>query len=92
MIIRVSKEACEVTKRFFTALEYLKQRRIIHGLKTFTDKYNLNYWNITTLKNEPEKRFLKIDYIIYLCRDYGINADWILFGRGEMFNNDKFLN
>lgn len=84
MILRVSDEASEVTKRFFKALEYLKEQKIIHGLKTFTDRYSLNYWNFTTIKNEPEKRFLKVDYLIYLCRDYGINADWLLLGKGDM--------
>lgn len=89
MILRVSKEAAAVTKRFFEAIDVLKQEKVIHGLKTFTDKYGLNYWNVTTIKNEPEKRFLKVDYMIYLCRDYGISADWLLLGKGEMKSKEK---
>lgn len=89
MILRVSKEACEVTKRFFQAIDYLKEQRVIHGLKTFTDKYGLNYWNITTIRNEPEKRFLKVDLMIYLCRDFDISTEWLLLGRGEMTSKAK---
>lgn len=89
MILRVSKEATAVTKRFFEAIDALKQEKVIHGLKTFTDKYGLNYWNVTTIKNEPEKRFLKVDYMIYLCRDYGISTDWLLLGKGEMKSKEK---
>lgn len=84
MIYRVSDEACKVTKRFFEALEYLKREKKIHGLKTFTDKYGFNYWNTVTIKNQPEKRFLKVDYLIYICRDYGISSEWLLLGKGEM--------
>lgn len=89
MILRVSKEAAAVTKRFFEAIDVLKEEKVIHGLKTFTDKYGLNYWNVTTIKNEPEKRFLKVDYMIYLCRDYGISTDWLLLGKGEMKSKEK---
>lgn len=89
MILRVSDEACEVTKRFFKAIDYLKGQKVIRGLRTFTDRYGLNYWNVTTIKNEPQKRFLKVDYLIYLCRDYGISSDWLLLGEGQMMKNRR---
>lgn len=85
MIIKISPEGVAITKRFFLALDTLQMQRKIRGLKTITDKYGLNYWNMSTLRNEPEKRFLKPECLAFLVRDYGISADWLLCGVGQMF-------
>lgn len=85
MIIKISPEGVAITKRFFLALDTLQMQRKIRGLKTITDKYGLNYWNMSTLRNEPEKRFLKPECLSFLVRDYGISADWLLCGVGQMF-------
>lgn len=89
MIIKIAPEGVETTKRFFLALEILQARRIIRGLNTFTSKYGINYWNMNTLKAEPERRLLKSECLTYLVRDYGISADWLLCGTGPMFNDEK---
>lgn len=75
----------DITKRFFMCIEVLSANRVIRGLKTFTRKYDINYGNMNTLKNNPKNRVLKPDYIAYLCKEYGINANWILLGEGDMF-------
>lgn len=89
MIIKLSKESIDVTHRFFEALDMLKQRKQIRGIKTFTDKYNLNYWNMQTLHAEQEKRYLKVEYLTYLVRDFGVSADWLLTGRGKCFADER---
>lgn len=85
MNLRLSAEDVAITKRFFHALEILAQEKKIRGLQTFTRTYDLNYWNMTTLKNEPDKRILKAGCLTYLVRDFGVSADWLLTGRGGMF-------
>lgn len=84
MTIRIAPEGVAITKRFFMALEYLQAKRVIRGLKTFTDRYSLNYWNMQTLKGEPERRVLKSECLTFLVRDYGVSADWLLTGVGPM--------
>lgn len=84
MTIRIAPEGVAITKRFFMALEYLQAKRTIRGLKTFTDRYSLNYWNMQTLKGEPERRVLKAECLTFLVRDYGVSADWLLTGVGPM--------
>lgn len=84
MTIRIAPEGVAITKRFFMALEYLQAKRVIRGLKTFTDRYSLNYWNMQTLKGEPERRVLKAECLTFLVRDYGVSADWLLTGVGPM--------
>lgn len=82
-MLNVSKDAIVITKRFFVALDLLREQKKIRGVKTFTNKYNLNYWNMATLKKEPHKRILKPEYIMYLVRDFSVSPMWLLLGEGE---------
>ena len=87
MIIKISPEGVAITKRFFLAIDTLQMQRKIRGMKTVTDKYGINYWNFSTLRNEPEKRFLKPEWLSFLVRDYDVSAEWLLCGVGKMFRN-----
>lgn len=84
--MNISKEGIAVTNRFFEAIDMLKAQKKIRGLQTFTRQYDINRWNLNTVKQNPDKSVLKPEWIVYLVRDYGISSDWILTGRGEMFN------
>lgn len=87
----VSAEGIEITKRFFTAIDILKMQGKIHGLKVFTDRHNINRWNLYTIKNNPDKALLKPEYILYLCRDYQVSLDWIFYGDGDFYEVEKLL-
>lgn len=89
MILKLSPESVAITKRFFEALSVLKEQRKIRGLKTFTDQYNINYWNMHTLREEQDKRILKPEYLAYLVRDFGVSAEWLVVGRGSMFSKEN---
>ena len=87
MKITISNEGANITRRFFLALETLQVKKELRGLKSFTDRYGLNYWNISTLRKEPEKRILKAEWLAYLVSDYNISVEWLLTGRGSMFKD-----
>lgn len=91
MRINITPEGIAITKRFFLALDTLQMRRELRGMKTFTDRYNINYWNLSTLKKEPERRFLKPEWLSHLVQDYGVNANWLLIGVGNMFTKSKSI-
>lgn len=76
-----SPEATEINKRFFLAIDYLVDIKKIRGLNTFTKIHNLNYWNLYTIKKEPERRVLKVEYIAFLAKDFNISLEFILFGK-----------
>lgn len=83
--MNVSQEGIAVTNRFFEAIDMLKAQKKIRGLQTFTRKYNINRWNMNTVKWNPEKSVLKPEWIVYLVRDFGVSADWVLMGKGDVF-------
>lgn len=92
MILKISTTGVAITKRFFFAIDVLINQRKIRGMKTFTDLYNINYWNLSTLRKEQDKRMLKSEWLAYLVQDFNVNAEWLLTGVGSMFktpNNDK---
>ena len=89
MRINISQEGVAITKRFFLAIETLQMQRRLRGMKTFTDRYNINYWNLSTLRKEPDRRFLKPEWLSHLVQDYQVNANWLLIGVGNMFTNSK---
>ena len=81
----IQQEGVDVTKRFFLALETLRSMRKIRGLQTFTRQYNLNKWNMVTLRDEPDGHILKTECLVFLVRDFGISADWLLLCVVDMF-------
>lgn len=83
--MNISKEGIAVTNRFFEAIDMLKAQKKIRGLQTFTKQYDINRWNIISVKQNPEKSVLKPEWIVYLVRDYGVSSEWILLGREPMF-------
>lgn len=85
MRLSMTPEGIAITRRFFLALDTLRNEKTIRGMKTFTDRYGINYWNFSTLRKEPEKRILKPEWMAYLVRDYNINPVWLLTGTGNIF-------
>lgn len=75
----------QVVRRFFEALYALKACKEIRGKQTFTNRYNINRWNMNTLEKQPERDMFQTAWLTYLVRDYGISAQWLLTGRGDMF-------
>lgn len=79
-----SLEAVAITKRFFFAIEYLVVKRKLRGLNSFAKKYNINYWNLCSLRKEPERRILKVEYIAFIVKDFDVSPDYLLFGVGSI--------
>lgn len=74
-----------IAERFFFAIDELRKRRVIRGLKTFTDRHGINYGNMHVLMNNLERKSVRTEYLAFLAQDYGVSCTWLLLGDGEMF-------
>ena len=77
-----------VILRFFQALHTLKERKVIRGIKTFTDRYGINRRNFCEWEKNPSRDMFEVEWLALVCRDYDINPFWLLLGRGDMFTSD----
>lgn len=86
-----TEDSQKVIKRFFEALRYLKDEKIIRGKQTFTRAHEINRWNMNTLEKEPSRDIFQAAWLTYLVNDYGVSATWLLTGRGDilLYKKDK---
>lgn len=75
-----------IVRRFFLALDTLKDMRVIHGVINFTDAHGINRRNFYQLRKSPERNIFQACWLAYLVKDYGISAHWLLTGSGNMFS------
>lgn len=78
------EEHDNIVSRFFEALAWLKASRQIRGVKTFADRYGIDRRSLRRVQLEPQRCQLKVAWLTYLVTDYGINAQWLLTGEGQM--------
>ena len=85
--MNITQDGINITSRFFQAIEILRSEKRIRGLKTFTERHGLNRWNMTTLRDDPSGRYLQPEWIAWLCKDYNISLEWIIYGTGSFYIN-----
>lgn len=74
-----------IVRRFFEALQRLKNDRKIRGKQTFTREHEINRWNMNTLEKDPSRDIFQVAWLTYLIEDYGVSAQWLLTGRGNFY-------
>lgn len=84
-----TQDSQAIVRRFFLALDTLKDTKQIRGLSNFTDKHNINRRNLYQLRKNPERNIFQVSWLSYLVRDYGVNAYWLLTGSGNIFGANK---
>lgn len=82
-------ESQEIVKRFFSAIQKLKEKKVIRGKQTFTNRYGINRRNFNTCEKEPNRNIFQVAWLTYLVVDYNVSAHWLLTGDGEIFTNLK---
>ncbi len=95
MLKNIRPEIISIQRRFFEVLDVLINTKQCGGLQPFCEKHNLNrvkYSNIRTELRKPAEnakptnyKVIDLDALTYICNDYNVSPDWLLFGRGGMF-------
>ena len=85
----ITQDGLNITARFFEAFETLRQNKELRGLQTFTRAHGLNYWNVMSIRNSPDKHTLRPEYIMWLSQDYNVSLEWLFFGTGMFYNQKK---
>lgn len=80
----------QIIKRFFDALYYLKEEKVIRGKGTFTKEHGIDRWNLNKLEKDMSRDIFQPAWLYYLVKDYGVSATWLLTGRGEIIKHDKW--
>ena len=81
-----------ILQRFFTALDILKEEKIIRGRQTFTTRYGINRRNLWHLEKDLACDQFQVSWLEHLVRDYGMDAHWLLTGSGEPFQEHHHKN
>ncbi len=84
-----TEDSQKVVRRFFEALHYLKDQKIIRGKQTFTTHFNINRWNLNSLEKDPSRDIFQPAWLSYLVNEYGVSATWLLTGCGEILKFKK---
>jgi hypothetical protein len=75
-----------VNLRFFQAMDFLIETKKLKNKKAFSDRYSLNRGNVAAVRVNYQKYSIRPVWLTYLVRDYGVSADWLLTGRGEILS------
>lgn len=81
-----TEDSQKIIRRFFQALQHLKDQRIIRGKQTFTRQFGINRWNMNTVEKEPSRDMFQTAWLSYLVTEYGVSAEWLLTGRGAIMS------
>ena len=87
--MNITEQGVAITNRFFQAINTLIEERRMRGLNTFTEAHGLNRWNIITVREDPSGRYLQPEWIAWLCHDYNISPEWVLFGTGTFYKHNR---
>lgn len=79
------QETLDVITRFFEAIEAIIEMKLIRGIQTYCNEYEIDKRNFYAQKKDIERGYFEIYWILPLVKDFNVSSDWILFGKGKMF-------
>ena len=78
----------KIIERFFEVIYDLKAKRIIRGKNEIVRRYDINNGNFWRLEKDMSRDVLELSWLSNLVKDYGVNAEWLLTGKGKMYKKE----
>ncbi|MDR1755587.1 MAG: hypothetical protein LBR65_01315 [Culturomica sp.] len=95
MLKIIRPEMLAIQRRFFEALDVVIGMGQCGGLQTFCKEHGLNRVKYSNIRSEMRKpaeeakptnyKVIDLDALSYLCKDFHVSPEWLLFGNGKMF-------
>lgn len=78
-------ETRQITDRFFLAVQKLIDDKQIRGIATLANRWDVSRFSMAIVKSKPDTRRLNLEVLHYLIRDYNVSSEWLMTGKGKMF-------
>lgn len=82
----IPQVAIDICNRFFQAVEVLRLQKRIRGNGTLARLWDVSLFALKWSKNHPDEKRIKVEYLYYMSRDFGVSLRWLFFGTGDMFD------
>lgn len=79
-----TEENQKIIARFFEAIEFLLESKKIKGYQTYCTYYGIDKRNFYVQKNDYNRKYFQVSWLVPLVRYYKINPRWLLTGFGPM--------
>lgn len=86
---KIPQISIDICGRFYEAVEMLRQQKRIRGVGTLAREWGTSLFAMKWSKNHPDEKRIKVEYLYYIARDYGVSLEWLFFGRGEIFKSSQ---
>lgn len=84
-----SEQTKAIMQRFYDTLQFLKDNKTIRGTATYCNRYGIDRRHLLAQSHDLNKGFFEVSWIVPLVTDFNISAQWLLTGKGGMFNKRK---
>lgn len=75
----------DIVNRFYQAVDALYAVGEIKRVAHFERECGINHGTFYKLRIDPTRHLLRPAWLAHLVEQYGVSADWLLLGRGRMF-------
>ena len=72
-------------ERFYSALDAIIAKKDIRGVATYCRLNNIDRRNFIAQRKDPERGWFELSWLQPMVSEFGVDAEWLLTGRGRMF-------